>query len=779
MAEAPAQTPPPRVVTVPSLSDADQKTVNDLESYLAENSYAYDSHVQLINLLHQGFVAHVYDASGHALHDPREYNLLSDLRQARDAMDSRFAVGEDLWKDWIQDESLLARSGEERMSVMELCHKAVQEEPLSVSLWLLYGEWVMQTFSVANGQAEGDPAQWTDEDKIICREVFTREYVLDVWERAVQATQWRLDESHRIWDRYIDWILQEFPENPTPNQIEQVSNMFMMRLQVPHSTWSETSSKFWPIVSRHNAENWEEIMAATNEMAGPAKQQYGLRELHEHSVRRASESGDKTLLYTVYNDYLNWEVKNERKGRRADFTFELRCALYERALLCFPTVIDWWLDYTDYLIKTKKDSPTILPVLERATRHCPWSGDLWSRRIIRCEVEKLPYEEVGNVKHKATNSGLLNIGGMEEVLKVYSAWCSYLRRRAFDPDNTDDEVDMAEMGITGTLEDAQVAGKKIYGQDFQGDPLFRLEKIHIKFLTQARRTEDARGVWQRLVATQSQNSDFWLRYYNWAMYQWAYGRQSQDFTLETPENAPHEATAIIRQALAQKNLDWPEKVIDAYAHHFHLHELVDAVQYAEVEVRKARYHLQKRRAKEAEETAAAAADAAAAQIQENVAEEQASQDASLSTKRKRDDESQQNGDDDAKRNKTGATQPPFQESSSSTSAQIKRDREHNTITVKNLPKDVTERRVRQFFADCGKILSVAIISEDDSMVASATIEFSDHEGVLAAKTRDMKDVDGQTIKIHSGTLSTLYVTNYPSDYDEAKMRELFQDVSFE
>lgn len=780
MAEAPSQTPPPRVVTVPSLSEADRRAVHELEAYLAKNSYAYDSHVHLINLLHQGFVAHVYNAAGEAVREPRQYNLLSDLRQAREAMDSRFAVGEDIWKDWIQDESLIAKTGEERMSVMELCQKAVSEEPSSVALWLLYGEYVMQTFSVANGQAEGDPNQWTDEDKEICKEVFTREVVLDVWERAVRGTEWRIDESSKIWDRYIDWILAEFPDQPTPSQVDQVNGMFMARLAIPHATWTETSQKFWPIVSKYNVNTWEEIMAATNEMAGPAKRQFGLREEHELQISRASESGDKTALYAAFNEYLNWEVKNERKGRVASFNFEVRSCLFERALLRFPTVIDWWLDYADFLVTTKPHSPAILPMLERATRHCPWSGELWSKRILRSEVEKRPYEEVGNVKHKATNSGLLDIGGMEEVLKVYAAWCSYLRRRAFDPENTDDEVDMADMGITGTLEDAGVAGKKIYGDEFKGDPLYRLEKIHIKFLTEARRINDARGVWQRLVASQSHSSDFWIAYHSWELLVWAHERLNDGVRLETPENAPHRASAVIRQALSQRNLDWPEKIADLYASHFRHHETAEAVQKAEVEVRTARYYTQIRRAKEAEEAAATAAAAAptadvptSATTLTPIPEE-----APVSNnKRKRDDGVQQNGEDAIKRNKTDDANPAF-EPSSSASAQIKRDREHNTITIKDLPKDTDEKRVRQFFMDCGEVLSVNISKEDTDMNAYATVEFADHEGVLAAKTRDGKEiVEGHPIRIQSGTLSTLYVTNYPADYDEVKLRELFQGVS--
>lgn len=769
MAEAPAQTPEPRAFTAASLTEQETQTITELVKYLAENSYAYDSHVQLINLLHKGFIAHVYGTSDVVINDPRDYNLLPDMRQAREAMDSRFAVGEDIWKDWISDESLLARKSEERVAVMDLCQRAVQEEPTSVTLWAIYGEWVMQTYSIANGFAEGDPNVWTDIDKEICKEVFSREICMDVWERAVEATGWRIDESHRIWDRYIDLVLQEFPDNPSPQAIEHINSIFMRRLSIPHANWSETSSKFWPIVSKFNANNWEEIMAATNEMAAPAKQQYGIRETHELNLRRAAESGDRTALYTAFAEYLNWDRKNKR---RSPFDSELRISLFERALLQFPTVIEWWLDLADFVLKTNPNNPTVLPILERATRHCPWSGDLWSRRILRAEVEKLPYDDVEQVKHKATNSGLRDIGGMEEVLKVYSSWCGYLRRRAFAPDMTDDEIDMADMGITGTLEDATVAGKKIYGNDYKGDPLFRLEKIRVKFLLEARRYQDARSVYERLVPTHSASADFWLGFYQFEILVWAHERMSETIRIETPETAPLRATDVLREALHQRNLDWPEKILEVWLNHFHQHETPEALQQAQADARTARFFLSQRRAREAADAAAAAAEAQPQPNQlDTIAEE-----APPTTKRKREDEVVQEAEDTAKRNKTeeqGPTKPSF-EASASASAQIKRDREHNTVTVKDLPADVTEKRVRQFFSDCGPILSVGIVADDNALTAHATLEFETHEDVLSAKTRDGKTFDGNTIRIQSGTLSTLYVTNYPADWDEVKIREMFQ-----
>ena len=55
-------------------------------------------------------------------------------------MDRLFAMGEDLYSEWIQDEIMLARTIEEKTAVLELCRRAVEEEYGSIELWIIYGD---------------------------------------------------------------------------------------------------------------------------------------------------------------------------------------------------------------------------------------------------------------------------------------------------------------------------------------------------------------------------------------------------------------------------------------------------------------------------------------------------------------------------------------------------------------------------------------------------------------------------------------------------------------
>lgn len=766
MAEAPAQTPVPRAYSTTSLTAEDLESVTTMTGNLAKNSYDYESHVALINLLHQGFISHIASDDETDSVDPADYALLADLRQAREAMDSRFAVGEEMWRDWISDESRLAKVSEDRSAVLELCQKAVQEEPASISLWTLYGEWAWDTYSIANDLPNAPKSIMSEDDKLICKEIFNRDVVLTVWRNAVTATRWRIDESHRIWNRYAQIVMQDFPDDAPRQVLEEGRSLYMTRLQLPHVAWDQTlQDQFWPFVSKHYPDDWSDIIAATKEQAAPAQQALLVRESHEDRVTEALRSQDSTELYSTFASYIDWESR--RKKKPTTFDADLRCMVYERALLRFPTVIEWWLDYIEYRISLR--SGNILSLIERATRHCPWSGELWSRRMLQAEIEGRSFNEIESVNLKAGNSGLLETGGVNEMLNVHATWCNYLRRRAFGPQSTEDAFDMAELGIPQVIEGAQITIRKFLGDDYKGDPSWRMEKIYIEFLTRARRLADARTLWKTLVPLQKHSYDFWTRYYNWEMSAWSTERVMTGISADIASNDPTLACHVITTAFKQEELDWPEKVHDVYAYHYYTHHSPEDIQQAEADLRCAQKHLRKRREREA--LIQAGVDAAAARAQQEAATAAAATDAGAS-KRKRGDDSDAYGADAVKRSKVEAEET-HAEGVTEAVKQAKRDREHSTATVRGLPSDVTEKQVRRFFQDCGKIKDVSIKPDTDATTASCTIEFETHEDVLSARTRDGKELDGHSLRVTSGAMSTLYVANYPAEYNEQQIRALF------
>ncbi|KAI9783872.1 MAG: Splicing factor [Candelina submexicana] len=793
--ETPVQTPPPRTFTATSLSESDLETIAHLVSYLAENPYAHDCHVQLINLLHRGFISHIHSfSSAGSRRDPHTYDLLDDLRQAREAMNSRFSVCEDLWSDWISDEELLASDISERVAVMELCEKAVTEEFSSTKLWRMYGEWMWRLYKVTHdineltedSGLEQEPAppdtSWSEEDKAVGKEVFGWGTMIDVWARGAKATEGRLNDSHLVWDRYAELLLRDLESERSQAKIEQLKALFVSRLQTAHATWDMTFQSFSTFVSTFEPPDaYETTMVQTSTRSAKAKQAYSLREDFELKLQKAQEVGDKNSEWNTVWRYLEWEVAQLRKKK--DSNLALCIALYERAVIRFPSDANLWEDYVFTLLDKARNQGRYLamplPVLARATRHCPWSGTLWSQYLLTAEMEIRPHSEIEEIKHAATRTGLLDIGGMEEMLKVSTAWCSLLRRRAFHNDATDEDLDVAEVGIVSALEEVKMLGERKYGNEYTGDPLSRVERIYIKFLTQCgqSREKDARDLWRSLISLRGNNYEFWQRYYMWEMVIW--GREAalsraRNGSTDKSMFSPREATAVLKQAIGRPDLDWPEKLLELYIQHCENHEDVEELQLAVLKVRHVTRAVKKRRDGEALQ-AAAAAQAQQPQVPSDTI---SFEESPGTAKRKRESEPDVLDPTSYKKIKSDQSetlQHLGNDKSASAASTLKRDRENATVIIKNLPVSATETRVRQFFRDCGTINSLKLLREDHGNSATATIEFDSKEDVLSAQTRDMKTFDGNSIEVHVGRGSTIFVTNFPPIADETYIRDLFKD----
>jgi RNA recognition motif-containing protein len=748
-----------------SLPEEAQQKATSLSETLQKNPYAYASHVELVNLLHQGFSAHVYPPDSLDTHgDPQTYDLLDDLRKARENMDKLFAVGEDLWLDWIKDESMLARTMEERIVVTEMCARAVQEEQGSTKLWIQYGDWVLHCYElVHDAHKQNNPTRLSQEDMIVGEAAFDRQLVLDTWKAATHNTKWRIDDSHLVWDRYIELVMEDLKMANSEELIDLVKLLFEDRIQYPHANWEGTFSMFSTFITEYCNHNYEHIMAKTRKNTLNVRLTWDARERFEAALQKTQELGNRDAEYNTFVQYTEWE-KAEIQGKRS--IFELANALFERAALRFPSDTSLWEDHAIFMIDETYKAPASaspLSMLDRATRHCPWSGSLWSQYLLSSERAGAPFTATEEIKHKATNTGLLDVGGMDEVLKVHTAWCSYLRRRAFRAESNDEDLDVAEMGIRSSIENMQELANNKYGEGSNPDPLFRLQRIYIKYLSESGSWDSARDAFRGLAEKQGDSWQFWLRFYVWEMMRWARFVQGEKGGRKTP--TPQYATAVLKEALKRPNLDWPEMIMDSLTAHCEDHEDVEELQLAIVEIKKATRLVAQRRAKEAAE-AAAVAQAQAQQLgQDQVDRAEVVANGLHIGKRKRDDTEI---DEPSKKSKGEELKQSVELAAPTTEKEVKRDREHASVKVQNLPKSVTETRVRQFFRDCGTINSLKLLDK------TAVIEFNEKEEAIFAQSRDGKDLDGSVITVQLGTGSILWVTNFPPAADEGFIRDLFE-----
>ncbi|KAF2275353.1 uncharacterized protein EI97DRAFT_400210 [Westerdykella ornata] len=753
----------PRVFTSRWLDQASLEALGQLEKALIENPFDYYSHVSFITLLHQGFqnLVNSTDGSPHAAHT---YDLLPVLREAFQSMDNRYTLGERLWELRINVERVLATNLEERMAVLEMCQKATREEPYSAKLWVQYGDYVAHL--VACVWEPVAPERWSDEEKALGTELFTPDLLLDTWQRGAEFVKYDVSDSHLVWDRYLQALVDDLDRRYNPDKVKRVANIFNDRLSLPHATWDQTLGQYSTFNSRFYQDNYEAIMEYAVSHHSRVKEIYAHRHEHEFNLLKAQQSGDQSAEYNAMTRYLKWEKKTIGVS-----SFPLVNALFERATVRFPVDPSLWEDHVEFLIWQNNRSVSLLDVLERATRHCPWSGSLWSHRILSLEADGRSHEEIEHVKHSATRTGMLEHNDIEELMKVQIAWCGYLRRKAFDdPKSTEDDADIAEIGIRSALELAHEIGTKKYGKEWAGDPKYRLERIHIKFLTQRGNLEEARHIWKTLVKKQQDSYDFWYRYYIWEMVIWSRSAVRDQTNAGAQLLPPSRATEVLELGLKRlTTVDHPEPLIEMYVNHCEQHEGVLKVRSANIERRRAETIVSIRRAREKSQAEAETGYSAHVGDGAGKRKRQDATEAEPAVKKSKPTEAEESAA------VSTSIEPPAAATNEGPSEQPipKRDREHASIIVRNLPADVTQTRIRKFFTEAGKVRNITMKPEPDQTV-TATVEFETAEEAEYALTKETKGFEGRDITIKKGESTTVYVTNYPAHADEAYLRKLFE-----
>ncbi len=664
-------------------------------------------------------------------------------------------VGEDGWLAFVDEASRTARDLEQRIGVVELYKRAIAAEPWSKKLWLAYCEWFWSLYT----DCQNGDAGWPEEEQALGQEVFSLDIALSIWQEGAKAIQYRLNDSHELWNRWISIELEQLTANPNPHTVERIRKLFIERMQIPHSTWDETSQMYSTFLTKYDNNAWESAMVEMTGLAKNAKDIYSLREPHEIKLQEAVESGDPENIKHVMKEYLAWEVgQSEKRTKKGVLsTPMIYCvALHERALCSTPLALDpsAWEDYIVFLSSARIDQPqsgisSVLPVIQRATNHCPWAGSIWARYILCAEAEGQPFATMQHIKHAATQTRELDRDGMDGVVEFYVAWSGYLRRRTMVEGATDEDDDVAEMGLTTALEDVQEWGKRREGKSWTGDPLFRIERIFIQYRTQKGAISEAREVWKKLARTRGDGYEFWLQYYVWEMTVW------------DGHAPPTLATGVLHQGVNRRCLDWPEKMMEVYLRHCNNYEEVGILLKTMNNLYKLGKRVVKRRELEAEQAAVMYA-----QQQPEVAAAAAAAADSPSTKRKREDEET---DGNVKKKAKAIDHEALREQ------QLKRDRENTTVLVTNLPGDVTQTKVKQYFKEFGHINDIKMQSEDNKASSTALIEFQTPEDAQSALLRDGKYFTDRQIKVVPGTNLTLYVTNFPPNADDSYFRKLFKD----
>ncbi|CAG8634584.1 14937_t:CDS:10 [Funneliformis caledonium] len=684
------------------------ETIHNLLEQLSSNLYQYDTHVQYIHALRQA-----------ALYD--------ELKEARELMHSIFPLSEEMWREWIEDESRIASTKEEKHRVIHLYGKAV-EDYLSINLWKDYTSYVVQEYKSGLNEMQ------VDKDESDC--VVTLDQVRKIFEEANREICYYITESHQIWDAYRDFEVEILEASPRDDeQKSRVRKMYESRLKIPHATIDKTFSDYSTFITQYDNLHYESVMIETNKYVSESKDKYYQRDRYENALKASGNALDKFM------DYIEFEKKQKKQIVNAIRT------LYERAIAIYYLEYSLWEDYMLYLIdKNLTDKKVSLSILiktaERSVRNCSWSGDLWSH-YIRLLEKNFSSEEIVNVYNRALSTGMLK-NNIDDLIKLVISYVDYERRQILTYQGSMSQVNSSN--LVNLLEEGIKTVKEIFQT---GDPHYRLEKYLIEIETLIKDLPKARQVWENLIKDHRNESEFWIRYADWE---------------KTAENII-DARRIYKKA-SQQNTDWPERIFDAWEQFEHQYGTVDHLELAVICIKKQMKIVAQRREKALKEVQKVQNEGStkitpAMQIDESlqtIDHLSSEQNSSEAKKRKSEENEQQLPS--AKRNKAQQFEKP------------KRDREFATVAVSNLPLGVKEGELKNLFHECGGIKDIRILEDASSTHKTAYVEFNERESVPAALTKDKKKIGEQEISVYTLSERILYVTNIPPSAD---VKELFKE----
>ncbi|GES81199.1 pre-mRNA splicing factor [Rhizophagus clarus] len=485
--------------------NAISETIAGLLEQLSNNMYQYDVHVQYIQTL-------------------RQSALFDELKEAREMMHSIFPLSEEMWREWIEDESRIASTKEEKQRIIQLYSKAVQDY-LSINLWKGYTSYIVQEYkSYLNEMNETEL-----ENESEC--TITLDQVRKIFDEAIRETCYYITESHQIWDAYKDFEIEILEASPRDEQQKiRVEKMFESRLKIPHATVDKTFSDYSSFITKYDNSNYENVMIETNKYVSEAKNKYYERDQYENALTASDNTLDKFM------DYIEFEKKPKKPVVNVIRT------LYERAIAKYYLDNTLWENYMlflieKYLIDKKVSISTLIATAERSVRNCSWSGDLWGHYIRILEK---------------------NFSPREEVLNVYNRALSTAYKGPINQENGSSLVNLLEEGIKTVKETFQI-----------DDPYYRLEKYLIEIETLIKNLPKVRQIWNELSKNRLKESEFWIRYADW----------------EKSVGNFDDARKIYKRA-SQQNTDWPERIFDAWEQFEHQYGTVDNFELAIIFIKK-------------------------------------------------------------------------------------------------------------------------------------------------------------------------------------------------
>jgi len=443
------------------------KILNEIMTNLNENPLSYDLHVKYIEKL-------------------REMGKFEELRTARNNMKIIYPLSETLWLEWISDEKRVACTPEEKKEILNLYESSFKDY-YSINIWKEYLEYVIEEYNTSKEEDE-EPLLNVNEIQKLCQ-------------KAISMTKFDLTNSHIIWNIYKDFELQLLEENPNPEKIKMVEEMFSERLKTPHFDIDETLNSYSNFQSTYNNENYEKNLVAASKKVTKAKYHLKDRQKFEDKI-----SEDPNTIKNFY-DYINYELNQkflEVKQTRI---------LFEKAISIHCLDPSLWEKYILFMVNKMNVKPVLLSICERAVRNCPWSGKLWIHYANIKKLNKCSNDEVLEIYNRALSHQLI-LNDMNNYIEVVIGKIKH----ELNEINWDENKDNEKIEYFRNLFNEKIVEIETYFNP--GDPMGRIEKLWIN--TEYKKfndIENTRKLYEEFSKKIGTNTSLWLSFIEFEMEQ--------------------------------------------------------------------------------------------------------------------------------------------------------------------------------------------------------------------------------------------------------------------
>ncbi|PWA00467.1 hypothetical protein BB558_003506 [Smittium angustum] len=446
-------------------------------------------------------------------------------RRLLSIMKSKIGVPTEIWKDWIKLEKGLQDSDKNAKikRILDLYDEDVN----------FYEEYLEYIESVDNDVVTSVLELKTDTS--FDSDVLAKEWKKSELERIVGITEFHFTDGHKIWNKMFENKKAEIQAsilkfNIQNTMIENVHQMLLSRLSVPHQKLEDTFSLYSMFITKYMLESYESIMVEVNSLKAATLKKIEYRENYERKVITSNNSYQQP----PEDRYLKW-IGYIRMVEQSEEIHENVYGISETITLVERMVVDQyanpkaWSYYIGQFVKNKKEKEDILFALNKASRNCYWSGEIQGLKMM------LDVDNATDSYQYAVENKQIYYSAAETSTFLVSRM-SVCKNFFLENKMTEEELRTECVNCQKTM------SKRFFKTP---DPEFKVEQyfsfIEMFILDNA---ENSKKVWESSVKIYKYSTQFWLSY---AKFMKTY------FSNESSKKVFGEAMSMILKAIKGSN----------------------------------------------------------------------------------------------------------------------------------------------------------------------------------------------------------------------------------